>query len=152
MVVPKAGIPLSVSEWSVSLGLQGQSILSLIQDKNGILWIGGEKGLYKFDGEYVQFYDLPPPISLIEDRAGNIWFLNREGLGMLDLKKGLGFFTQLINTPYPRVPKLILDEQGQIWITLTNERCVDIVNPQTLTYKQLDSSYGYFRKLYLGCV
>ncbi len=141
MVVPKGGITLSVTEWSVALGLQGSgNIMSLIQDKNGIIWIGGEKGLYKFDGEYVQYYSLPPLVSLIEDRAGNIWFMNREGLGMLDLKKGIGFYTELINAPYPRVPKLILDDQGQIWITLTNEKSVDIVNPLTLTYKQLDSS------------
>jgi len=142
MVVPKGGVSLSVAEWSASLGLQGQNIQCIIQDKNGILWIGAEKGLYKFDGEYVQYYNLPPLVSIIEDRAGNIWFVNRNGLGMLDLKKGLGFFTQRISTPYPRMPKLIMDDQGQIWMTLTNEKSVDIINTQTLTYKQLDSSRG----------
>ena len=61
---------MGISDWGVALGLQGQSIFCLLKDKSGLIWIGTNRGIYRYDGEYIQSYPIGPASSIIEDNKG----------------------------------------------------------------------------------
>jgi signal transduction histidine kinase/DNA-binding response OmpR family regulator/ligand-binding sensor domain-containing protein len=142
-VSPKAGTTLSISDWGGTLGFQGKSVLCLIKDRTGLIWIGTDKGLERYDGEYIQSYQVSDGIAgLIEDNNGMIWAINDNGMGMIDTRKGIIKFTVDISTPYPRLPKMIVDHKGRIWVNQLGSHGVDIVDPQSGTFKHLDNKTG----------
>jgi signal transduction histidine kinase/CheY-like chemotaxis protein/ligand-binding sensor domain-containing protein len=140
--VQKTTSTLSISDWGTSMGIQGQFPTGLIQDKAGFIWFGTDKGIYRFDGEYVQSYSVQGASGIVEDSAGRIWFINPYGFGMIDPVNGLMGFTSLIASPTNRAPRMIIDDKGRIWVTQTTDRGIDIVDPQKGTYQHLDRSNG----------
>lgn len=63
-------------------GLSGNEVYSILEDKNGLVWIGTQNGLNSYNGYEVEKYDDPndpPAISesqimcLLEDNTGKIW-------------------------------------------------------------------------------
>ena len=58
---------MGISDWGVALGLQGQSMFCLLKDKNGLIWIGTNRGIYRYDGEYIQSYPIGPAVG--DDRG-----------------------------------------------------------------------------------
>jgi two-component sensor histidine kinase/ligand-binding sensor domain-containing protein len=70
----------------------GQSVLSLFEDKNGIIWIGTNKGLSKYNPRLDQFtnyrHDKKNPrslsygvvFSIYQDRSGDLWIGTLNGL------------------------------------------------------------------------
>lgn len=64
-------------------GLRQSSILSLFQDSQGIMWIGTEDGLHKYDGYAFTVFAHKPGYahtlsnssinSIVEDGDGNLW-------------------------------------------------------------------------------
>jgi signal transduction histidine kinase/CheY-like chemotaxis protein/streptogramin lyase len=141
-LTPKSGATLSISDLGQSLGLQGKNIYSLIQDKNGLIWIATDKGIGRFDGEYIQFYNMPGISDMIEDNQGRIWIINDGGIGIIDIRVGRVSFTNLIYNPYPRISRMILDDKGRIWVSQSGGGGVDLVDPESQTFKRLDRSTG----------
>jgi len=139
---PKSGATMSVSDWGQSLGLQGKNLFALFHDKNGLIWIATDKGIARFDGEYIQFYSMPGVSDLIGDNQGRIWFINDGGIGMLDTKTGRAVFSEEIYSPYPRLPRMLLDDKGLIWISQVGSKGVDLIDPETQTFKRLNKSTG----------
>ena len=70
------------------------TISSIVQDKYGFVWVGGQSGLARFDGYDLQVYeadqDNPDAISsnliwdLMEDREGNLWVATAWGVNRFD--------------------------------------------------------------------
>ncbi len=67
---------------------------SILQDKNGIIWFGTERGLVVYtDGHFIEYKGAPELGSsninrIIQDREGNIWFAtDRNGIGKMTLGK-----------------------------------------------------------------
>ncbi len=64
------------------------SILSLYDDMNGSLWVGTTQGVYRFNGEKIKKYALPPRLrtsthyiySLQSDSCGRIWAATSRGI------------------------------------------------------------------------
>ncbi len=132
---------LSMSDFGQLLGIQGNNFLSLFSDKYGMIWIGTNRGIYRYDGEYVQFYAEPNGVSgLIEDSQGRIWYINETGISVLDTRNGISMKSTAIYSPFPRLPRMCLDHKGQIWVPLVAVGNVDVIDPETQTYKQLDQS------------
>jgi PAS domain S-box-containing protein len=79
---------------SIVQGLSVSTVLSILQDEQGFMWIGTEKGLNKFDGYSFFIYKADPekPYSLsnsninnmLIDKAGNFWIGTKEGLNLFD--------------------------------------------------------------------
>src|SRR6185436_82643 len=77
-----------------SLGfLRDHTVLSLIQDRGGDLWIGTARGLHRLDlatgrvdREAAEAADLEVP-NIVEDEEGTIWF-NTSGGGLWTLAPG----------------------------------------------------------------
>ena len=65
-------------------GLPDLEIYDLFLKSDGTLWIGGQYGLYRFDGEHFSVYQHPEQLGvetddLMEDRYGRIWCHNFSG-------------------------------------------------------------------------
>jgi len=67
-------------------GLQGLSVSTLYEDRQGVLWVGTELGLHRYERERFQFIGNEAGISSIyiraitEDRAGRLWVGTSNGL------------------------------------------------------------------------
>jgi signal transduction histidine kinase/ligand-binding sensor domain-containing protein len=145
MLTAKTGVTLSDFEVGQGQGLQDKSILCLYKDNNGLVWIGTDKGLYRYDGQFMQTYPIYTDNGIggiIGDRDGRIWFIDDQGIGVLNLKNGTIGHSAKIWTPYPFLPRMILDNKGRIWITQISTRGAAVVDPATLTFKSLDRTNG----------
>jgi signal transduction histidine kinase/ligand-binding sensor domain-containing protein len=77
---------------TVEDGLSNNSVQCLLQDKNGIVWIGTNGGLNRYDGAlFIQYNLLSQPslsssaiTALIEDNDGNIWVGTDNGINILN--------------------------------------------------------------------
>jgi streptogramin lyase len=143
-IIPKTGSSITVSDIGLAQGLPEKIVLCILKTKNGSVWIGTNKGLYRYDGDCMQVYgSIAEGIAdLIEDRDGRIWFINNRGFGMIDSHQGTFIETNEIHTVFPALPRMILDAKGLIWISRIANQGVDVIDPQNLTYKHLDGRAG----------
>ena len=144
MLGPKAGSTISISDIGLAQGLPDKEILSLIRSRSGSIWIGTDKGLYRYDGDCMQWYgNFDNGITgLVEDGEGRIWYITTTALGMIDLREGTNSRSTEIRVFFPALPKMIIDQKGRIWITRITTKGAALVDPQNLTYKMLDNSNG----------
>ena len=153
LISPKNNATLGVSDWGVAMGLQGQNFYCLLKDKNGLIWIGTKTGIFRYDGEYVQSYPVGPAASLIEDREGRIWYTSENGVGFLDTRHGMTGFSPAFFTPFPRLPKMMVDEKGSLWIPMCfkgNTPVLVVLDPATETYKTLNNTTRLSGSYYWG--
>ena len=79
-----AQLPLTL--YDQSSGLTSLSVVRIYQDREGFLWAGTEKGLYRFDGMAFsqvgaeQGFQVSEVISFEEDSRGRLWVGSRAGL------------------------------------------------------------------------
>jgi len=145
LLSPKNNATLGVSDWGNALGLQGQNILCLLKDKNGLIWIGTKTGIFRYDGEYVQSYPVGMAQGIVEDREGKIWYISENGIGFLDTRHGITAFSPTFFTPFPRLPKIMVDGKGMLWIPMSfkgngNSPTLLVVDPSAETYKALNKT------------
>ena len=120
------------TELGVGRGLDAQVAVSLLVDRNGLLWVGGREGLFRYDGYQASVF-LPDPerpgqISDIDIRAlyeagdGALWIsTNTGGLNRRDPQSGM--FTQFHHdSGEPRslsdesVYGMAEDADGRLWV------------------------------------
>ncbi|HLA57124.1 MAG TPA: two-component regulator propeller domain-containing protein, partial [Puia sp.] len=145
LISPKNNATMGVSDWGIAMGLQGQNMLCILKDRNGLIWIGTSRGIYRYDGEYVQSYPVGPAATLTEDLEGKIWYGSENGFGYLDTRHGVTGFSTAFFTPFPRIPKIMVDDKGRLWIPEIikgSTAMIAVVDPVTETYKSLGSSTG----------
>jgi signal transduction histidine kinase/DNA-binding response OmpR family regulator/ligand-binding sensor domain-containing protein len=75
-------------------GLYDHWIKCILQDRKGFLWIGGENGLYRYDGYTIMNYKDPPgckncshfyPVyGIREDSHGMLWTISFNGITLYD--------------------------------------------------------------------
>ena len=116
---------------TVDHGLSNNSILCIIQDNKGFLWIGTSNGLNKFDGNSITNYyhnpDNPNSLSgnsiqvILEDKSGKLWIGTREGLNKFDPKTEK--FSVYKNDPqdpeslsHNNVRSIFEDSSSTLWI------------------------------------
>lgn len=128
----QADKPLSqyvMDTWHHTDGLPGSVINTLVQTRNGYLWIGTVNGLSRFDG--VRFVTIdrkshPQLLSnrirtLFEDSRGNLW-IGTEGGGVSTLTNGkLTTRTSDDGIPSDYIRAIAEDASGSIWIGTDGE-------------------------------
>ena len=97
-----------VSQATVEDGLSQSTVLCLLQDQKGFLWVGTKDGLNKYDGGNFEVYRTNITeencisdneiLALLEDRKGNIWIGTGNGLTRYDVKRNeFEIFRHILN-------------------------------------------------------
>lgn len=109
-----------VKQWSTSDGLASQSVTSIVQDKQGYIWVGTQFGLSRFDGmnfsnfstSNSDFLQSNSITKLLLDQQGYLWIGTK--LGLVRLNPDTFEFTQY--NVKGAVHDLLADDEGRIWI------------------------------------
>jgi PAS domain S-box-containing protein len=112
----------SIRYYQIDQGLTSKTILCMLKDTYGRLWIGTDNGLTMFDGTVFYHYSSREGISsniitsLFEDKQGFLWIgTNGGGLNMFD-GKGFTQYTPENGFPDGIVRAIIQDDKGDIFI------------------------------------
>ncbi|WP_229507994.1 two-component regulator propeller domain-containing protein [Massilia sp. Dwa41.01b] len=83
---------------SIEDGLSQESVMNILQDRQGFMWFGTQAGLNRYDGYRMTVYRSDPrdPSSLpdgyvnasFEDAEGRLWFGTKGGLARFDPASG----------------------------------------------------------------
>ncbi|MGX4640133.1 sensor histidine kinase [Massilia sp. SYSU DXS3249] len=101
-LAPQAGAAgpsnLRFEHVSIGQGLSQESVLNILQDRQGFMWFGTQSGLNRYDGYRITTYRTDPldpgslPDSFVnasfEDAEGRLWFGTKGGLARFDAASG----------------------------------------------------------------
>ncbi len=112
------------------VGLSHNTVLSIVQDRYGYLWIGTTDGLNRYDGYEFTVYRHDPVDStslssnnvtaLLEDRAGHLWVGTEDGLNRFDRKAErfvrYPLASDSLTSHRQGVSSLLEDDAGRLWV------------------------------------
>jgi ligand-binding sensor domain-containing protein/signal transduction histidine kinase len=148
---------LKFEHLSVEQGLSQSTVHSIIQDKQGLIWIATEDGLNRYDGYNFYNYgnDKEDSTSLpnnyvrtvIQDKDGNIWAGTNNGLGVLTLledpknKRPKEGFINYFNDPNDslslsnnEIRCMYQDKFGVIWVGTSKGLNTVIMDSDSMNY------------------
>jgi signal transduction histidine kinase/streptogramin lyase len=114
--------------WTTENGLPQNSVTSLIQSRDGYLWVGTFGGLGRFDGLKFTIFDTGNSpglksnriITLFEDRTGVIWIgTEQSGLSRYD-HGAFTTYTTKDGLPDNHIYSIAEDAKGRLWIATSN--------------------------------
>mgnify|MGYP003939795167 CR=1 FL=1 len=122
------GQHINFKHYTITEGLSQNTVLCLMQDREGFIWVGTEDGLNRFDGyEFINYRhenDHPKSISsnhinaLMEDTDGKIWVGTSAGLNIFDRNTEtfdlLSTRSDTRKTDY--ISSIFKDSKNNIWI------------------------------------
>jgi two-component system sensor histidine kinase ChiS len=117
---------------SIEQGLSQSAVASIVQDRDGFLWVGTEDGLNRYDGYEFKIFQHSPKDphsisdnhikSIFEDSKGALW-VGTLGGGLNKFDKASGQFKRFVfdeNNPQSlsnnRVWTIFEDTQTQLWV------------------------------------
>lgn len=121
-----------VDRLSSDQGLSQVTVLAVLQDRKGFIWLGTQNGLNRYDGYGMKVYANNPEdslsisgnfiYSLYEDQQGYLWIGTRDnGLNRFDPKTET--FKHYVNDPADStslssnfVHSILVDSKGIIWV------------------------------------
>jgi len=111
-----------VYEFDRSRGLPANAVHNLVQDRSGMIWIGGSLALFRYDGrEFVRWNDAPlagNPEGFADDRVEGLIvkleFPSRELFRVVP--GGLQPYAPDIDPPLDKVRDIVAGEDGSLWI------------------------------------
>ncbi|MFY0650673.1 MAG: response regulator [Cyclobacteriaceae bacterium] len=149
----------------MSEGLSFNSVLSIIQDNDGLIWIGTRDGINKYNGVdnliYKHSFDDPLSLSnnhvnvVYEDSRKDIWVGTANGLNLLNRKNDTFIRFNVDGSPESishRYVKCISETQkGKVWVGTSNG--LSIYDPNTGNFelarvKEIESNTNNIIGLY----
>jgi len=115
-----AQLPLTV--YDQSSGLTSLSVIRIYQDREGFVWVGTEKGLYRFDGVAFnqvgaeQGFQVSEVISFAEDTKGRLWVGSRAGLQLRENERFSWVRPEGRPLVVDRGQTLAANEDGGMWL------------------------------------
>ena len=110
---------------SIAEGLSFSVVETILQDRQGFLWVGTERGLKKYDGYQFTVYRNDPAdprslsrdriTTLYEDGAGQLWVGTEAGLDRLDRTTGT-FVHYQDGLKQAWVYAIYEDRRGVLWV------------------------------------
>lgn len=156
------------TQFTIIDGLNGNTVWSIIEDKNGTIWIGTNNGLCKYDGKVFSKVPLTNSkslfvndessinevFSIMQDKEGMLWFGTTDGVYRFD---GNAFSSFLSNNAIANKNGLTLksvqcmmeDSEGNIWFgsgPMAFEGLC-LYDGKTLTNFKLNGDEGWIRNL-----
>jgi len=141
--------PYIFKTWTTEDGLPQNSVLSLIQDKTGYIWVGTRSGLVRFDGVAFRVFNQWNTktlknnniLALYEDRNGVLW-IGTDGGGLNGLKNGKWFsFTTKDGLSNNYIRAIFEDREGNLWIGTANG-LNHLKNGKCVVYTARDDLWG----------
>jgi ligand-binding sensor domain-containing protein/signal transduction histidine kinase len=119
---PPAG-PFIARTWGTADGLPQNSVTSIVQTRDGYLWLGTFGGLVRFDGQAFTVFTPDNTsglgsariVELLEDRKGVLWIGTETGLTKYDAGR-FSTYTTRDGLPDDEIITLRDDRQGRLWI------------------------------------
>ena len=131
--VPKKALPPVYKENAINNiqyfdeynGMGSSSVLSMLLDSKGILWIGTLQGLVSYDGIYFRLYTTENGLinnvvsTIFEDSRGNIWLGTSGGAACYD---GASFshYTKAQGLSDNEINAIVEDKNGNLWFGTKN--------------------------------
>lgn len=150
MMVAQA--PLSYSRLTVEDGLSNNSVQCILQDRSGIVWIGTNGGLNRYDGSFLLQYSIlsRPALTnsvitaLLQDDEGKIWIGTEDGLNILDpitntVRKFVHDASSPGSLPQGPVRAIQARKNGHVWV-LSDRWLVEFVNGEQFSQTGIDSA------------
>ncbi len=143
---PVAARPMRFERLSVEEGLSQSTVTAVLQDRTGLLWIGTQDGLNRYDGYGFEVYRSDPDdpeslprdwiLSLAEGASGDLW-IGTEGGGLARWQRASDTFLRYPPEPEnpaglsgDRVLAITIDRAGMVWLG-TFEAGLNVLDPAT---------------------
>ncbi|TAK65400.1 MAG: hypothetical protein EPO24_02590 [Bacteroidetes bacterium] len=136
-----------ITTWGIDEGLPQNSVVAIMQTRDGFLWLGTYGGLARFDGVKFKVYNrsnTPAMLSdrvlcLLEDKKGTLWIGTEDG-GVMTFREGMfSVFTTKDGIANNSVPDLVQDSSGSIWLSHDNNTITRYNNGMFTIYSFQDS-------------
>jgi ligand-binding sensor domain-containing protein/signal transduction histidine kinase len=109
--------------WGTGDGLPQNTVTSIVQTRDGYLWLGTFGGLVRFDGYAFAVFDPENTpglssariVTLHEDRGGVLWIGTEAGLTRYEGGRFTTFTTR-DGLPYREIASIFDDSRGRLWI------------------------------------
>lgn len=122
--------PYGYFQYNTESGAPFDQVSTVIQDKEGFIWIGSQNGLYRFDGIHFDLYSLHTEsqfIHQLHEYGDNLLFINEMSLFQIENLQSDPIVNTLLegtiveNDEYPFYPNnFILDRDQKIWVSQSN--------------------------------
>ncbi|MBN1354974.1 diguanylate cyclase [bacterium] len=116
---------ISGVDYSTRHGLPSNTILKILQDHKGFIWIFTQLGIASYNGKYWNVYDDFPKTSsnqvtaALLDRNGHFWIGTIDGL--VFFRDGRFSIVELgVSGPYRHISDIVEDRWGAIWLICNN--------------------------------
>jgi signal transduction histidine kinase/ligand-binding sensor domain-containing protein/CheY-like chemotaxis protein/HPt (histidine-containing phosphotransfer) domain-containing protein len=136
--------PLVLEHLTVADGLPQATVMAVLQDSQGFVWIGTEDGLVRFDGRELHRYARTRAEEgslagnyiwdIAEDARGDLWIATKEG-GLARWSRSADKFTVYRHDPgnpgslaSDTIRAVAIDARGRVWAA-TSGAGVDILDP-----------------------
>jgi ligand-binding sensor domain-containing protein len=143
-------------------GLSQSTVMSILQDSQGFLWLATESGLDRYDGYSIREYRRERGNKnglasdyvwkVAEDARGDLW-LATSGGGVARWDRRNDHFQQFRHDPADpysvasdAIRTLLIDAKGQVWAA-TERHGLDVIDPQTGRARHLRHVEGNPRSL-----
>ena len=136
--------PLVLEHLTVADGLPQATVMAVLQDSQGFVWIGTEDGLVRYDGRDLHRYARTRTEEgslagnfvwdIAEDSRGDLWIATKDG-GLARWSRAADKFTVYRHDPgnpaslaSDTIRAVAIDERGRVWAA-TSGAGVDILDP-----------------------
>ena len=156
-----AGQPMFFSHIGMLQGLSQNTVMTVLQDSQGFIWLGTEGGLDRWDGYSVKHYrrgvrgnGLANDFiwAVAEDASGDLW-LATDGGGLARWHRRTDRFdtwrhvsTDPLSLASDKLRSLVIAPDGRIWIG-TNGSGLDLFDPHTGRFRHFRHQPGDPRSL-----
>src|SRR5205085_5949697 len=126
---PAGGPPMFVVVLPEDSDRHARAVTSLLEGRDGTIWCGTMKGLYRLDASGGRLALIPVDVGmpgeyaeqryvndLVEDRFGSLWVATQGGLYRRWPDGGAASYTKRDGLPDDVLHDLLIDHQGQLWV------------------------------------
>ena len=126
-------------------GMSSPNIMSILEDKNGNIWIGTETGVSRYDGNSFTHFTgeegmSANVVSIMEDKNGFLWFGTKGGGAYMYDGVSIARFSRFEGLESRNIQSIIEDKAGNIWFGTEGAGAVmykgpnESSNKSTITY------------------